>query len=72
MTAALGELEGIGGFDAKVAGPRMLWACAKRLRCQKLLVENDQLVLGTGQPGDTNRVAPKHLGRNISWIIAGA
>jgi len=29
------------------------------------------MILGSGQLGNTDRVAPNHLGRNISWIIAG-
>ena len=45
--------------------------CARRLRGQKLLIENDQTILGTLQLSDPDRIAPDHLGRNISWIIAG-
>jgi len=29
------------------------------------------MILGTGQLSDTDRIAPKHLGRNPGWIIAG-
>lgn len=29
------------------------------------------MILGSGQLSDTDRIAPNHLGRNISWIIAG-
>jgi hypothetical protein len=29
------------------------------------------MVLGTRQFSDADRIAPKHLGSNISWIIAG-
>lgn len=29
------------------------------------------MILGVGQLGDTDRITPKHLGRNFSWIIAG-
>ena len=29
------------------------------------------MILRTGQLSDTDRVAPKDLGRHISWIIAG-
>jgi hypothetical protein len=36
-----------------------------------LLVENDQLILGTGQLSDTDCIAAKHPGRNISRVIAG-
>jgi hypothetical protein len=40
-------------------------------RVQKLLIENDQTILGAGQLGNTDRIAPKHFGRDPSWIIAG-
>jgi hypothetical protein len=43
---------------------------ATRLRGQQLSVENDQMILGFGQLSDADRIAPKHLGRNIRWIIA--
>jgi hypothetical protein len=36
----------------------------------KLPVEDDQTILGPGQFSDTDRVAAKDLGRNLSWIIA--
>ena len=42
-----------------------------RLRGQKLPVENDRMTPGAGQPADTDRIPPKDLGRNVSWIIAG-
>jgi hypothetical protein len=29
------------------------------------------MILSAAQLSDTDRIAPKHLGRNISWIIAG-
>src|SRR6266852_2394879 len=29
------------------------------------------MILGTWQLSDTDRIAPKHLGRNLGWIIAG-
>src|SRR5216684_6381142 len=45
--------------------------CADRGRGYQLLVENDQMILGTRQLSDTDRIAPKHLGRNIGWIITG-
>jgi hypothetical protein len=41
------------------------------IRGQKLPVEDDQVILRTGQLSDTDRIAPKHLGRNLGWIIAG-
>jgi hypothetical protein len=44
---------------------------ARRVRCQNLLVENDQMILGAGQFSDTDRIAPEHFGRNPSWIITG-
>ena len=28
------------------------------------------MVLGAGQLGNTDGIAPKHLGRNIGWVIA--
>jgi hypothetical protein len=34
-------------------------------------VENYQLVLGVNQLSDTDGVAPNHLGRDLSWVIAG-
>lgn len=44
---------------------------ASRFRSQQLPVENYHVVLGARQLSDTDRIAPKHPGRNISWIIAG-
>ena len=29
------------------------------------------MILGSGQLSETDRIAPKCLGRNLSWIIAG-
>src|SRR5450759_3237948 len=50
---------------------RRMFRCAKRLSGSKLTVENDQMNLGVGQLSNTDRIAPKHFGRNLSWIIAG-
>ena len=38
----------------------------------KLPVKDDQTILGPGQFSDTDRIAPKDLDRNLSWIIARA
>lgn len=37
-----------------------------------LPLENDDLVLGTAQFGDANRVTPKHVRGDFGWIVAGA
>lgn len=41
------------------------------VRGQMLLVENNQVVPGTGQLSDADRIAPKHPGRHIGGVIAG-
>jgi hypothetical protein len=54
------------------AGGVELWKAHSAHRGQKLSIEDDQTILGTGQLSDTDRIAPKHLGRNLGWIIAGS
>jgi hypothetical protein len=39
---------------------------------RKLPIKNDQLILRSGQLSDADRITPKHVRRNLSWIIAGA
>ena len=38
----------------------------------RLLIENDQMILRDRKLGYTDRIAPKHRGSNIRWIITGA
>ena len=36
-----------------------------------LPLDEDQLVLRIGQFNDPDRITPKHICRNLGWIIAG-
>jgi hypothetical protein len=38
------------------------WERERQEAAQRLLVENDQMLLSVGQLSDTDRVAPDHLG----------
>lgn len=46
-------------------------ACAQQISEWTLPVESDQLILQSGPFSDADRIATKHVGRNLGWIIAG-
>src|SRR5450759_4182294 len=57
-----------------VAHDRIIYSSGQNVQfilARLLTVENDQMNLGVGQLSNTDRIAPKHFGRNLSWIIAG-